>query len=56
MKTPSSFLTLFFSLIICNVGVAQETGRTVLPPASPEFQGKIGDNYKDSTPSLHDSP
>lgn len=24
--------------------------RTVLPPAAPKFQGKIGDTYKDSTP------
>ena len=24
--------------------------RTVLPPASPQFRGKIGNTYKDSTP------
>ncbi len=29
---------------------AQKPDRSVLPPPTPEFQGKIGENYKDSTP------
>jgi arylsulfatase A-like enzyme len=31
---------------------AQSTDRTVLPPVAPEFGGKIGNSYKDSTPDF----
>lgn len=31
-------------------GSAADFDRRVLPPPMPEFQGKIGENYKDSTP------
>jgi len=31
-------------------GATQTPDRSVLPPPTPEFQGKIGENYKDSTP------
>ncbi len=30
--------------------VTPSVDRTVLPPAAPEFEGKIGPNYKESTP------
>jgi hypothetical protein len=29
-----------------------KTDRTVLPPPPPEFKGKIGPNYKESTPDF----
>ena len=31
-------------------GAARMPDRSVLPPPTPEFQGKIGENYKESTP------
>lgn len=32
--------------------VASRIDRTVLPPTAPEFKGKIGTNYKESTPDF----
>ncbi len=54
------FLILLAAVIaatsdISTLGVsAQDTppNRTVLPPLAPEFKGKIGPNYKESTPDF----
>lgn len=47
LATTAIFLLLCFSRI-----QAQEIDRTVLPPAPAKFKGKIGENYKESTPDF----
>ncbi|NJN05325.1 MAG: arylsulfatase, partial [Rhodobacteraceae bacterium] len=47
MKTR---LTLFAALLPGLLAFAQAQDRTVLPPQPPEFKGKIGLTYKESTP------
>jgi arylsulfatase A-like enzyme len=38
--------------MLCFIQSLQAQDRTVLPPSPPEFQGKVGLNYKDSTPDF----
>ncbi len=46
-------LLLFLILAPCGFALGQtDTSRTVLPPPTPEFKGKIGQNYKLSTPDF----
>ncbi|TWU28028.1 sulfatase-like hydrolase/transferase [Novipirellula artificiosorum] len=39
-------------VLICSPLVAQSPDRTSLPPVAPEFGGKIGNSYKESTPDF----
>jgi arylsulfatase A-like enzyme len=49
MKATS--LTLFTAFIF-TTALLHAQDRTVLPPTVPEFKGKIGETYKDSTPDF----
>ena len=44
--SPSSLRCVFMAASL------QAQDRTVLPPTTPEFKGKIGETYKDSTPDF----
>jgi arylsulfatase len=49
MKATS--LVLFFVLLF-PIALLQAQDRTILPSPAPEFKGKIGETYKDSTPDF----
>jgi len=45
-----AFICFAASIVFGNFLQAQD--RTILPPPAPEFEGKIGETYKDSTPDF----
>ncbi len=43
---------IIFAVLLVPAASLQAQDRTVLPPPTPEFKGKIGETYKDSTPDF----
>ncbi len=44
-------LALFIAIFL-SAAALQAQDRSILPPPTPEFKGKIGETYKDSTPDF----
>ena len=43
---------ILFVVLLFTAASLQAQDRTILPPPAPEFKGKIGETYKDSTPDF----
>jgi arylsulfatase len=43
---------ILFVVLLFTAASMQAQDRTVLPPSTPDFKGKIGPNYKESTPDF----